>query len=160
MISWSNYCHPTDVVKPVYGIPIFLLTKKAELSKGHTQNSVHKTRARHLECGFLFELHGRIISLAVLLLKYLEDKYEGSWLSDGKQHTIFPVCESLCFLHCIYFFDWEKQYVNVSIMLLPLHVIHNLWQLLLLKRQKCRHSTRTRRLTIDLMCKCLVYKYT
>ena len=26
--SWSNYCHPTGVVKPVNGIPTFPLTAK------------------------------------------------------------------------------------------------------------------------------------
>ena len=28
-VSWSNDSHPTDVVKPVYGIPTFPLTAKA-----------------------------------------------------------------------------------------------------------------------------------
>ena len=28
-VSWSNDNHPTGVVKPVYGIPTFLLTAKA-----------------------------------------------------------------------------------------------------------------------------------
>ena len=35
-VSWSNYCHPNGVVKPVYGIPNFQLTAKAVLSKGRT----------------------------------------------------------------------------------------------------------------------------
>ena len=33
-VSWSNCCHPTGMIKPVYGIPIFPLTAKAVLSKG------------------------------------------------------------------------------------------------------------------------------
>ena len=28
MVSWRNDSHPTDVVKPVYGIPTFPLTTK------------------------------------------------------------------------------------------------------------------------------------
>ena len=32
----SDYCHPTGVFQPVYGITTFPLTTKAMLSKGHT----------------------------------------------------------------------------------------------------------------------------
>ena len=28
-VDWSNDSHPTGVVKPIYGIPTFLLTPKA-----------------------------------------------------------------------------------------------------------------------------------
>ena len=34
-VNWSNDNNPTDMVKPVYGIPTFQITAKAVLSKGH-----------------------------------------------------------------------------------------------------------------------------
>ena len=35
-LSWSNFFHPTGVVKLVYGIPSFQVTSKAVYSKGYT----------------------------------------------------------------------------------------------------------------------------
>ena len=35
-VNWSDDSHPTDVVKPDYGIPTFPLIAKAVLSKGQT----------------------------------------------------------------------------------------------------------------------------
>ena len=33
IVNWSNYYHPTGVVKPVYGIQIFQLTKNLSNQK-------------------------------------------------------------------------------------------------------------------------------